>query len=244
MSSPNINNLINLNCFLLYMCPILNSLKSQFLLLPHNQNHSLHLSLSNLMCSLNTWIIPVCSTLVYASMLMKAWRIYKIFENSSKIKKVIIKDAQLFGYIALIVLFDIFVLIIWQIFDPIQLRTRHIVVSEPQITRVNIKNLNQTVYDYDAGSSSPIIVQQSLPYKNEIKLLYECGSNFNEVWISVMTIYKLVLFMYGVYLAWLIRNINVPSMNDSKYLLLSTYAIIIGGLGSMTLMQVNTHLKY
>jgi len=44
--------------------------------------------------------------------------------------------------------------------------------------------------------------------------------------------------MYGIYLAWITRNINVPAMNDSKYLLLSTYTIIICGLGSMTLVQL------
>jgi hypothetical protein len=37
-------------------------------------------------------------------------------------------------------------------------------------------------------------------------------------------------------------NINVPAMNDSKYLLLSTYTIIICGLGSMTLSQVINYL--
>jgi hypothetical protein len=35
-----------------------------------------------------------------------------------------------------------------------------------------------------------------------------------------------------------IRNINVPSMNDSKYLFLSTYIIIVCGLGSMTLIHL------
>ena len=68
--------------------------------------------------------------------------------------------------------------------------------------------------------------------------MYECNSNYQEVWITTLTMYKIILLMYGIYLAWIIRNVNVPSMNDSKYLLLSTYAIIICGLGSMTLTQL------
>ena len=53
-----------------------------------------------------------------------------------------------------------------------------------------------------------------------------------------LTVYKIILLMYGIYLAWIIRNVNVPSMNDSKYLLLSTYTIIVASLGSMTLSQL------
>lgn len=31
MSSPNINNIINFNCVLLYLCPILNSIKGLYI---------------------------------------------------------------------------------------------------------------------------------------------------------------------------------------------------------------------
>lgn len=89
-----------------------------------------------------------------------------------------------------------------------------------------------------AGLSLSQPVVQNYSQKNQLKLVFECNSSYNEVWITILTMYKIILLMYGIYLAWIIRNINVPSMNDSKYLLLSTYTIIVCGLGSMTLIQV------
>lgn len=92
------------------------------------------------------------------------------------------------------------------------------------------------IADETEFTSQPIV--QNYSQKNQLKLIFECNSSYNEVWVTILTMYKIVLLMYGIYLAWIIRNINVPSMNDSKYLLLSTYTIIVCGLGSMTLMQV------
>ncbi|RNA35517.1 gamma-aminobutyric acid type B receptor subunit 2-like [Brachionus plicatilis] len=80
MSSPNINNIINFNCTLLYICPILNSVKGL---------NITNETISNTMCQLNTWIIPLSSTAIYAAMLAKAWRIYKIFDTSPQNKKII-----------------------------------------------------------------------------------------------------------------------------------------------------------
>jgi hypothetical protein len=198
-------------------------------------------------------------------MLTKAWRIFKIFENTNKIKKVIIRDVHLVGCILCIVAFDVAVLAVWQAVDGVHIKPRHIIETHEEPTKITMVNRfslvaqqaqqqrfyhlpssNQTnrLFNGTVSSSTPPVdllppvVVQNVGYKNEIKVLYECNSNFNEVWISVLTIYKIVLLMYGIYLAWLIRNINVPSMNDSKYLILSTYVIIVCGLGSMTLMQV------
>lgn len=271
--------------------------------------------------------MPVCSTAIYASMLTKAWRVYKIFETSPKAKKVVIKDQRLFLYIFLIVLFDVVVVLLWQLFDRIELKPRYIyelkIIQPLQVILTSSASAaaaaaaarsiklhpNSTYFDtttsttttrplvysssssssglkeastnesmklaaaknsllinyfndleaqhssssslsslsspiinddinYDESSSSSSSGLQNITYTNEIKLLYECHSNFNEVWITILTMYKIILLMYGIYVAWLIRNINVPSMNDSKYLLLSTYSCIICGLGSMTLIQV------
>ena len=213
------------------------------------------------------WILPLCSSLVYGAMLMKAWRVYKIFETTSKIKKIIIKDLKLVGFICCLGLFDLAIVSFWYFYDPVQARPRYIFEKQSQQTIVNLNNNNN--FDYNDRLLTPIsasniflnnstfinsttqvltsnldnittskIIIQNLSYKNELKLVYECNSSLNEMWVSILTIYKIVLFMYGIYLAWIIRNINVPSMNDSKYLIVSTYVILVSGLGTMTLMQV------
>lgn len=168
-------------------------------------------------------------------MLLKAWRIYKIFETSSRVKKVIIKDHQLIFYILCLAIFDVVLLIFWQFYDPIEIRPRHVLVSKQD--RLVPVNMNSHSNESFSGDNSTVLVQ-NMSFNSELKTLYECGSTYAEVWIAVLTIYKIILFMYGIYLAWLIRTINVPSMNDSMYLIVSTFVIIVSGLGSMSLMQV------
>lgn len=172
-------------------------------------------------------------------MLAKAWRIYKIFDTSPQNKKIVIKDIRLVIYIILIMFVDLIILFVWQFSDSVKLRARYVYEAQSQPTRLFVPNRqtkNLTDSDPQNGENSAI---RNLSHQtNQLKIVFECNSNLNEVWITMLTMYKIILLMYGIYLAWIIRNINVPSMNDSKYLLLSTYTIIICGLGSMTLMQL------
>lgn len=192
-------------------------------------------------------------------MLAKAWRIYKIFETTPKIKKIVIKDLRLVVYIICMIMIDIIVLLVWHMVDTIRIKPRHVyetlsqpsqIIMPPSYTLKPIKRDNNLT-DLSGLSTSSIIgsdetlnsnnnepIIQNFSQTNLLKIVFECNSNYYEVWITILTMYKIILLMYGIYLAWIIRNINVPSMNDSKYLLLSTYTIIVAGLGSMTLMQV------
>ena len=170
--------------------------------------------------------------MLYGAMLAKAWRIFKIFDTTPKMKKIVIKDIRLVLYILVLVAVDVCILLIWQFYDAIKIKIRFLyeIQQTQQIPgKENDLQLNNLT-NYTQSST-------------QIKLLYECNSSFNEVWITVLTIYKIILLMYGIYLSWLIRNVNVPSMNDAKYLLLSTYTIIVCGLGSLTLIQVNLNVK-
>jgi hypothetical protein len=203
-------------------------------------------------------------------MLAKAWRIFKIFETTPKMKKIVIKDIRLVAYIFFLVVLDVCILTVWQILDPVKLRARYVYENTSQPSQIifpssfltknsivsslitsstnanTIQNTTSSFLDDFSliSDSSPEIPETSQPIvqnfsqTTQLKVLFECNSNLFEVWITILTMYKIILLMYGIYLAWIIRNINVPSMNDSKYLLLSTYAIIVCGLGSMSLMQI------
>ena len=161
------------------------------------------------------------------------------------------------------VVLDACVLTVWQVLDPVKLRARYVYENTPQpsqiivppsflsrfsivstltTTPVAIKNTTSSFFDDFTLISDPTDISQpvvqNFSQTTQLKVLFECNSNMFEVWITILTMYKIILLMYGIYLAWIIRNISVPSMNDSKYLLLSTYAIIVCGLGSMSLMQI------
>ena len=179
------------------------------------------------------------STAIYAAMLAKAWRIYKIFDTTPQIKKIVIKDLRLVVYIILMLFVDLIVLFVWQFLDPVRLKARYVYELQAQPSQIFMPNKNNvTLKSVDNLNDEQILIKNLSHQTNQLKIVFECNSNLNEVWITILTMYKIILLMYGIYLAWIIRNINVPSMNDSKYLLLSTYTIIICGLGSMSLMQL------
>jgi gamma-aminobutyric acid type B receptor len=184
-------------------------------------------------------------------MLTKAWRIYKIVETSQRFQKIVLKDSRLVVYICCMLFVDFIIILAWQWIDPVELRSRYIYETEHKSTQVILPSsyllanysltplANSSQIELEPTlTSSPII--QNLSQINKLKFVFECTSFYNEVWVTALVIYKCILIMYGIYLAWIIRNINVPSMNDSKYLLLSSYTIILCGLGSMTLIQVIT----
>lgn len=202
MSSPNLNNIIISNCIFLYLCPIFNSIKGLNI-----QNESI----GNLMCQLNSIIIPICSTAIYASMLTKCWRIYKIFDTTPKLKKIVIKDLRLIYYISIMILIDLIVIFIWLFFDTIKLKSRFISETQSKYTQIIVSPsyLAQTTKQQIKNHSiitnvGPII--QNFTHTNQLKLLVECNSNYNEVWITILTMYKICLTMYGIYLAWITRN--------------------------------------
>ncbi|RNA35511.1 gamma-aminobutyric acid type B receptor subunit 2 [Brachionus plicatilis] len=134
---------------------------------------------------------------------------------------------------------DLIILFVWQFSDSVKLRARYVYEVQSQPTRLFVPNRQtKNLTDSDPRNGENSAIRNLSHQTNQLKIVFECNSNLNEVWITMLTMYKIILLMYGIYLAWIIRNINVPSMNDSKYLLLSTYTIIICGLGSMTLMQL------
>ncbi len=75
-------------------------------------------------------------------MLAKAWRIYKIFDNNTKLKKVVIKDYRLFVYIGCVCAFDLVVLVMWQVFDSVTIKARFVYETTNQITPVVVSSSN------------------------------------------------------------------------------------------------------
>ena len=206
---------------------------------------------------MNAWLLPLSTTAVYASILAKAWRIYRIFDTSPKMKKVVIKDLHLLFYIVCMVGVDAILVLFWQLFDTIQQKPYYTYEANTYLSQVVVPssfvsfnrqqmlNLSQNDKDFVSYQEPSQPILQNLSQNSKIQVVLECGSDLGDVWITLFTIYKIILFMYGIYLAWMIRNVNVPSMNDSKYLILSTFSVLVCGLGSMALAQVSnrTSLK-
>ncbi|XP_059157724.1 gamma-aminobutyric acid type B receptor subunit 2-like [Physella acuta] len=54
-----------------------------------------------------------------------------------------------------------------------------------------------------------------------------CTSSFMEIWLGALYAYKGLLLAFGVFLAWETRHVTIPALNDSKYIGMSVYNVVI-----------------
>lgn len=73
---------------------------------------------------------------------------------------------------------------------------------------------------------------------NYPKILYICKHNIHEqvevcrsqhtqTWLGALYIYKGLLLVVGVYMAWETRHVKIPALNDSQYIGVSVYSVVI-----------------
>ena len=55
--------------------------------------------------------------------------------------------------------------------------------------------------------------------------LYKCSSKQEVPFTSVIYAYKGILLLFGLFLAWETRHVEVPALNDSKFIGMSVYNV-------------------
>ncbi|KAM7432495.1 hypothetical protein ABFA07_017083 [Porites harrisoni] len=184
MSSPNLNDLIIIGCILVYISGILLGMKKEE---------------SSIGCQAELWIVVIGFTLGFGAMFSKTWRVHLIFLNSATTKRIIIRDRQLFGMVAGLLLIDLVLLITWQIVDPLRLKIQNL-------------TLEMSLEDDDTAIQ---------PY------IATCTSQSITIWQICLYGYKGLLLLFGAYLAWETRKVHIPALNDSKMIGVSVYNVII-----------------
>ncbi|XP_038057134.1 gamma-aminobutyric acid type B receptor subunit 2-like [Patiria miniata] len=156
-----------------------------------------------IMCQVRAWLFGISFTLSFGAMFSKTWRVYSIFTNK-KLQKRVIKDYRLFAMVGVLLLIDIAILALWQILDTVA---------------VTIKVLSEK--DDPERPNTIVVLQQ-----------HNCSGNLSTYFIWTVYIYKGLLLVFGTFIVWQTRNVNIPALNDSKYIGLSIYNVVIfSGLG-------------
>ncbi|XP_071809845.1 gamma-aminobutyric acid type B receptor subunit 2-like [Asterias amurensis] len=151
-------------------------------------------------CTTRSWFLALCFTIAFGGMFTKMWRVYSIVIHN-KTKRKVIKDYHLFIIIGVLLLVDFVILIPWQIFDPMQIEEERVLIP-------------QTVDDIEM-------------YRKYEQLHVKCTSTNDTIWTMALIIYKAFVVVFGAFLAWSTRNVNVPGLNDSYYVGLSIYNTVI-----------------
>lgn len=54
-----------------------------------------------------------------------------------------------------------------------------------------------------------------------------CRSQYTQSWLGALYAYKGLLLIVGVYMAWETRHVKIPALNDSQYIGVSVYSVVI-----------------
>ncbi|XP_033472934.2 putative G-protein coupled receptor 156 [Epinephelus lanceolatus] len=178
MSSPNLNVLTLFGSVLTY--------SSGFLFAVDERSHSQG-GASTTVLQARMWTLCVGSTLVFGPILGKTWRLYRVFTQRVPDKRVIIRDIQLMGMVALLIVVDMLVLTAWNLTDPMRCSR-----SVGAVVKVVEKDISYSLSQLDT-----------------------CSSAYSDLWVIIIAVQKGCLLLYGTYLAGLTSNVSHPPVNQS-----------------------------
>nr|AQX17742.1 metabotropic gaba receptor [Bathocyroe fosteri] len=207
MSSPQINNLILLGAVLLYSYVPL-----QALMMGIDRYSMRNQGLVIKLCSVRLlhWVFCIGFTTTFGSLFAKTWRVYAIF-TSKQPRHMILSDWKLMVTIGIMLSVDVILL------GSNEYSNRYTWAFQA----------HNSTHDQDSNKlldDTPdvygMLVCQFDPYKT--------GRDAETPWfITSAFIYKGVLLVFGAFIAFQTRNISIPALNDSKYIGISIYTIVV-----------------
>ncbi|KAK2193416.1 hypothetical protein NP493_13g08014 [Ridgeia piscesae] len=152
----------------------------------------------HIMCSIRAWVLSFGFTLSFGAMFSKTWRVHAIFTNI-KLNKKVIKDYRLFFMVAVFLVVDCLILGAWQSIDP---PSRQVIYLQSEVGEWEVD-------------------------KEIIPVVEFCISRHMTTWLGIIYAYKGLLLVFGCFLAWETREVTIPALNDSKYIGMSVYNVVI-----------------
>ncbi|KAK0175457.1 hypothetical protein PV327_009205 [Microctonus hyperodae] len=111
----------------------------------------------------------------------------------------LLQDTQLISLICVLLLIDGLVVTLWVTLDPME---RY------------LRNLTLEINPQDRG----------VVYQPQVEV---CRSQHTNGWLASLYAYKGLLLIVGVYMAWETRHVKIPALNDSQYIGMSVYSVVI-----------------
>nr|XP_014288756.2 gamma-aminobutyric acid type B receptor subunit 2 [Halyomorpha halys] len=149
-------------------------------------------------CTARAWLLMAGFSLAFGAMFSKTWRVHSIFTDV-KLNKRVIKDYQLYMVVGVLLVIDLGIMTTWQITDPFFRSTKRM---EP----------------YPHPHSEDIVIIPENEY---------CRSNHMNIFVGIIYAYKGLLMIFGAFLAWETRHVSIPALNDSKYVGMSVYNVVL-----------------
>ncbi|XP_038057706.1 gamma-aminobutyric acid type B receptor subunit 2-like [Patiria miniata] len=166
------------------------------------------------LCFVEVWLICVGMSLSFGSLLVKTYRIFAIFERAvARFKKIDLPDKKLISMVMLLVLMDCVIVILW------------VTLGQPMVKTINFE---PQLSDTDSPESEIYI----------LPVLRQCGSVHEIYFTGAIYGFKGIVLLFGLFLSWEIRNVNIKGLNDSKYIVLSVYVVAVTIVLAVPTLQV------
>ncbi|GFS69808.1 gamma-aminobutyric acid type B receptor subunit 2 [Nephila pilipes] len=171
-----------------------------------------------IVCSARAFLLSGGFSLAFGCMFIKTYRVYHIFirANTGIVKSKLLHDQQLLGMVSVLLLIDCILVILWVTIDPME---RKLISLSMQVN----KDERNVVY---------------------LNLREHCSSSHMAKWLGSLYIYKGFLLVVGCYMAWETRHVKVPALNDSQYIGMSVYNVVITSVIVVALANVIPAERY
>ncbi|XP_015522970.1 gamma-aminobutyric acid type B receptor subunit 1 isoform X1 [Neodiprion pinetum] len=164
-------------------------------------------------CQARAWMLSTGFTLAFGAMFSKVWRVHrlttktkadqaKLFLVKQKVSSIQkkIQPWKLYTMVSALLTIDVIILSAWQLLDPLQ-------------RRIEVFQLEPSLYGDDDARIRPE--------------LEHCESDHNIIWLGLIYGYKGIVLVFGLFLAYETRSIKVKQINDSRYVGMSIYNVVV-----------------
>lgn len=164
-------------------------------------------------CQARSWMLSTGFTLAFGAMFSKVWRVHrlttktkadqaKLFMAKQKVSSIQkkIQPWKLYTMVSGLLAVDIVLLVCWQVLDPLQRKMETFPLELPPFG------------DDDAR------IRPELEH---------CESTHNNIWLGLIYSYKGIILVFGLFLAYETRSIKVKQINDSRYVGMSIYNVVV-----------------
>ncbi|XP_055294979.1 gamma-aminobutyric acid type B receptor subunit 1 isoform X2 [Sitodiplosis mosellana] len=151
-------------------------------------------------CQTRAWMLSTGFTLAYGAMFSKVWRVHRFTTKQKQDPKKKVEPWKLYTMVSVLLFVDLVILLLWQIIDPLQRRLETFPLEKPLLATDDIR-------------ISPE--------------LEHCESENQSIWLGLIYGFKGLILVFGLFLAYETRSIKVKQINDSRYVGMSIYNVVV-----------------
>ncbi|GJQ69433.1 GABA-B-R1 [Trypoxylus dichotomus] len=163
-------------------------------------------------CQSRAWLLTTGFTLSYGAMFSKVWRVHRLttkLKSDHKVRMTLEKPLnlqrkvepwKLYSMVSGLLVLDVTLLLCWQIIDPLQ------------------RKLEQFPWEQPTNAADDFRLSPELEH---------CESHNNILWLAIVYGYKGLVLVFGLFLAYETRSVKIKQINDSRYVGMSIYNVVV-----------------